>query len=66
MFDETAVYLTDPAGCAKRRLNQPRVSSEQIRAHGSFSSAPGEVFKAARKGTFLAWARKDSPADFSG
>ena len=46
-----AVYLTDPAEMRKVRLNQPRVSSERLRAQReAFQRASDKFSEAARKG----------------
>jgi hypothetical protein len=47
-----AVYLTDPAEMRKVRLNQPRVSVEQLRAQReAFQRASERFSEAARKET---------------
>jgi len=47
-----AVYLTDPSEMRKARLNQPRVSLEQLRAQREMFQRASEKFsEAARKGT---------------
>ncbi len=47
-----SVYLTDPAEMRKARLNQPRVSPEQLRAQREVLQRASEKFSAAaRKGT---------------
>ena len=47
-----AIYLTDPAEMRKARLNQPRVSSEQLRLQReAFQRASEKFSEVARKET---------------
>jgi len=48
-----SVYLTDPEEMRKARLNQPRVSSEQLRVQReAFQRASEKFSEDARKETF--------------
>ncbi len=46
---KTPVYLTNPAEMRKVRLNQPRVSSEQLRAQREALQRASEKFSEAAK-----------------
>ena len=49
---KASIYLTDPAEMRKARLNQPRVTSDQLRAQREDLLRASEKFsEAARKGT---------------